>query len=80
MDRGATMPLFGRTQYFFGLVVLTYSRNVARISAPALPFSRNYRVYIAFARGIHENDSFYLERDLLVCLVGQLQLARDLLI
>jgi hypothetical protein len=27
LDRGATMPLFGRTQYFLGLVVLTYSRR-----------------------------------------------------
>jgi hypothetical protein len=34
LDRGATMPLFGRTQYFLGLVVLTYSRAVSHKLSP----------------------------------------------
>lgn len=49
MDRGATMPLFGRTQYFFGLVVLTYGRNVARFQSQRYHFRVTTGVEIAFA-------------------------------
>jgi hypothetical protein len=33
VDRGGTMPMLGLTQYFFGLVVLTYKPNTASISS-----------------------------------------------
>uniref|UniRef100_A0A0A9G9F3 Uncharacterized protein n=1 Tax=Arundo donax TaxID=35708 RepID=A0A0A9G9F3_ARUDO len=31
VDRGGTMPLFGRTQYFFGLVVLTLNATCSSV-------------------------------------------------
>jgi len=76
LDRGATMPLFGRTQYFFGLVVLTYSRNVAQVQA----LRYHFVLHSFFCPKIHRKDFVYLEGDLLVCLVRQLQRAGDLLI
>jgi hypothetical protein len=56
LDRGATMPLFGRTQYFFGLVVLTYSRNVAQVQALRYYFV----LHSFFCPKIHRKDSFTL--------------------
>jgi hypothetical protein len=67
VERGGTMPLLGLTQYFFGLVALTYKPNAG--------FTQTF-----FLENILGGTFVYLKRDLLVWPIQQVQPARDLLL
>lgn len=95
VDRGKTTPVLGRTQYFFGFVVLTYKfterktqsnrerkKNAVMCKHQSKPSYRMHTFHIHRRTHQHEKDMYilHLESDMIFSFIRQLNRARDLLL
>jgi hypothetical protein len=80
LERGGTTPLLGRTQYFLGLVVLTYYPHISQQEKNQRLNRRQTQIITKFPRILWHNETVnHLKGDGTAGPVGEPQGAGDLL-